>query len=144
MKNQTLLCFDYGEKRIGIAVGQTITATATALKIIKAINHRPDWETIKSLIDEWQPDRLIVGHPFTLDGERQTMTDAAEKFARQLEGRFKLPVELIAEQLSSHEAKNELKSTYDLDAAAAKLILETWLNDNIEANNRQTAANEED
>ena len=132
MKNQTLLCFDYGKKRIGLAVGQTITATATALETINVINTNPDWENIKRLINEWRPDKLIVGHPFTLDGGRQNMTDAAERFSRQLEGRFKLPVELIEEQLSSYEARRELKSTRKLDPVAARLILETWLSENID------------
>ena len=71
------------------------------------------------------------------------MTDAAERFGRQLEGRFKLPVELIEEQLSSYEARRELKSTRDLDAVAARLILETWLSENIDQNHRQTEANRE-
>ena len=143
MKNQTLLCFDYGEKRIGSAVGQTVTATATALEIIKVVNKKPNWGKIEHLIGEWRPDKLIVGHPFTLEGDRQEMTDAAEKFGRQLEGRFKLPVELIEEQLSSYEARRELKSTRDLDAVAARLILETWLSENIEQNHRQTEVNRE-
>lgn len=143
MKIQTLLCFDYGEKRIGSAVGQTITATATALEIIKVENRKPNWKKIEQLIAEWRPDKLIVGHPFTLDGDRQEMTDAAERFGRQLEGRFQLPVELIAEQLSSYEARRELKSTRDLDAVAARLILESWLNENINQNHRQTGGNRE-
>ncbi len=143
MKNQTLLCFDYGKKRIGSAVGQTITATATALEIIKVVNNKPNWGKIELLIKEWQPNKLIVGHPFTLEGDRQEMTDAAEKFVRQLEGRFKLPVELVEEQLSSYEARRELKSTRDLDAVAARLILETWLSENIDQNHRQTEVNRE-
>jgi putative pre-16S rRNA nuclease len=130
VSNQTLLCFDCGKKRIGTAVGQTITATATALEIIKTINNKPDWNSISRLIDEWSPDRLIVGKPFQLDGSRQEMTDIAERFSRQLEGRYQLPVEMIEEQLSSYEARRELKSTYDLDAVAARLILETWLSEN--------------
>jgi len=132
VKNQTLLCFDYGKKRIGSAVGQTVTATATALETINVNNTNPDWESIKRLINEWRPDKLIVGHPLTLVGGRQKMTDAAERFSRQLEGRFKLPVELIEEQLSSFEARRELKSTRKLDPVAARLILETWLSENID------------
>lgn len=130
MSNQTLLCFDCGIKRIGTAVGQTITSTATALEIIKTINNKPDWDSISRLIKEWGPDRLIVGKPFHLDGSRQEMTNIAERFSRQLEGRYKIPVEMIEEQLSSYEARRELKSTYDLDAVAARLILETWLSEN--------------
>ena len=144
MKNQTLLCFDYGEKRIGSAIGQTVTATASALQIIKVVNRKPNWEEIEYLIEEWRPDKLIVGHPLTLEGGRQKMTDAAEKFGRQLNGRFKLPVEFIEEQLSSYEARRELKSTYDLDSVAARLILETWLRDNILENHRQNDINRED
>ncbi len=144
MKNQTLLCFDYGKKRIGSAIGQTVTATATALQIIKVVNRKPNWEEIEYLIEEWRPDKLIVSHPLTLEGGRQKMTDAAEKFGRQLNGRFKLPVEFIEEQLSSYEARRELKSTYDLDSVAARLILETWLRDNILENHRQNDINRED
>ncbi len=128
----TLLCFDCGKKRIGTAVGQTISSTATALETIKTINNKPDWENISHLIKEWSPDRLVVGKPLQLDGSRQEMTELAERFSRQLEGRFHLPVEMIEEQLSSYEARRELKSTYDLDAVAARLILETWLSENID------------
>ena len=130
MSNQTLLCFDCGIKRIGTAVGQTITSTATALEIIKTTNNKPDWNSITRLIDEWGPDLLIVGKPYQLDGSRQEMTDIAERFSRQLEGRYQIKVEMIEEQLSSYEARRELKSTYDLDAVAARLILETWLSEN--------------
>ena len=131
MDNQTLLCFDYGEKRIGIAVGQTITSSATALKTIQVINKKPDWEKIEILVDEWNPNKFIVGHPLTLSGGRQKMTDAAEHFSRQLKHRFKLPVDLIGEQLSSYEARRELKSTRGLDPTSARLILETWFRENI-------------
>ncbi len=127
---KTLLCFDCGKKRIGTAVGQTITATATELEIIKSINDKPDWESISRLIKDWNPDRIIVGKPLQLDGSRQEMTDFAERFSRQLEGRYHIPVEMIEEQLSSYEARRELKSTYELDAVAARLILETWLSEN--------------
>ena len=130
MTNQTLLCFDYGEKRIGTAVGQTVSATATELQTINVKNGKPDWDGIQCLINEWQPSILIVGRPLTLEGEQQEMTVAAERFSRQLKGRFKINVEMIEEQLSSYEARRELKSTYDLDAVAARLILETWLSEN--------------
>lgn len=130
--NQTLLSFDCGKKRIGVAVGQTITATATALETIKTINGKPDWDNISRLIKEWSPNRLVVGKPLQLDGSRQEMTDIAERFSRQLDGRYHIPVEMIEEQLSSYEARRELKSTYDLDAVAARLILETWLSENID------------
>ena len=132
VNNKTLLCFDYGEKRIGVAVGQTVTSTATALQTIPVVNKKPDWEKIRTLVNEWRPDKFIVGHPLTLEGGRQKMTDAAENFSRQLEHRFKLSVDLINEQLSSYEARRELKSTRDLDPISARLILETWFRENTE------------
>ena len=144
MYNKTLLCFDYGEKRIGVAVGQTVTSTATALQTVLVINKKPDWEAIKILIDEWNPDKFIGGHPFTLRGTRQKMTDAAERFSRQLKHRFKLPVDLIDEQLSSYEAQQELKSTRNLDPTSAKLILETWFRENTNFEHRQINNNKED
>ena len=64
VNNKTLLCFDYGEKRIGVAVGQTVTSTATALQTIPVVNKKPDWEEIRILVNEWRPDKFIVGHPF--------------------------------------------------------------------------------
>ena len=142
MNNHTLLCFDYGKKRIGTAVGQTITATATALETINVNNGKPDWGHIERLINEWRPDKLIVGQPLTLDGERQDMTEAAERFTRQLEGRFKIKVEMVAEQLSSFTARRELKSTRDLDPVAARLILETWFSENDALNRRQAEKTE--
>ena len=144
MHNKTLLCFDYGEKRIGVAVGQTVTSTATALQTVLVINKKPDWEAIKILIDEWKPDKFIVGHPFTLHGTRQKMTDAAERFSRQLKHRFKLPVDLIDERLSSYEAQHELKSTRNLDPTSAKLILETYFRENTNFEHRQINNNKED
>ena len=144
MNNQTLLCFDYGEKRIGVAVGQTVTSTATALQTIPVINKKPNREMINSLIVEWEPDKFIVGHPFTLEGARQKMTDAADRFGRQLEHRFKIPVDLIDEQLSSYEARRELKSTRKLDPISARLILETWFRENKDIRYRQIDSNKED
>jgi putative Holliday junction resolvase len=99
--HKTLLCFDYGTKRIGVAVGQSITGTASPLDIIHVHNNKPDWKAIAHLIDNWKPDALVVGVPLQMDSKRQDMTIAADKFARQLEGRFHLQVYGIDERLSS-------------------------------------------
>ena len=127
--NDTVLCFDYGEKNIGVAVGQVITATATPLEIIKTISNKPDWNRISQIIKEWQPQRLVVGVPLDMEGNRQIMTDKAEKFCRQLEGRFHLPVHHADERLSSYEARQRLKSDSELDLVAAQVILEGWLHE---------------
>lgn len=129
---KTLLCFDYGSKHIGVAVGQTITGTATPLEIISSYNNQPDWEKIQQLIEDWQPAALIVGVPVHLDDTRQPMTEAAEKFVRQLEGRFHLPVFGADERLSTFEAKRRSGQETAVDSIAAQAILETWLTDNNE------------
>ena len=123
----SLLGFDYGEKRIGVAVGQSLTRTATPLEIVAVRGGQPDWARIGALIDAWHPDALVVGNPLNMDGTRQPVTDSADRFARRLAGRFGLPVFRADERLSTHDAKNLLRRTRDLDAVSAKLILETWL-----------------
>jgi len=125
---RTALGFDYGERRIGVAVGQTVTRTASPLATLAARDGRPDWAAVKKLIDEWRPEVLIVGRPRTADGAPHAMDAAIERFARRLEGRFGLAVEFVDERLSSHAAA-ELAGDgrHGVDAHAAALILETWL-----------------
>ena len=129
---KTLLCFDYGQKRIGVAVGQAITGTATPLQIINVYNNQPEWDRIQQMIKDWQPEALIVGIPIQMDDSRQEMTAAAERFVRQLEGRFHLPVFGVDERLSTFEAKNRSGMEKEIDSIAAQAILETWLAENIE------------
>ena len=126
--SETLLGFDFGDKKIGVAVGQTLSGTASPLCVIKNVQHKPDWQTIEKLLNEWKPQRLIVGIPLNMYDERQEMTDRAERFMRQLNGRFHLPVEGVDERLSTREAGERIQSLDDIDAVAAQVILETWLN----------------
>ncbi len=135
---QSVLGFDYGERRIGIATGQTITASATPLTTLKCINQKPDWVAIEKLITQWQPDALIVGLPLYLDGNSSDMTTKAERFARQLEGRFHLPVFTINESLTSFEAEQQLQqhkkidqhNKEEIDKMAAAIIVQNWLEQN--------------
>lgn len=131
----TLLGFDYGTKRIGVAVGQTITATASVLTTLNAVQQRPDWDQIGDLIKTWQPEALVVGLPFNMDDSETEVATRARRFARQLEGRYRLPVHLVDERLTSLEASRQLggppKQEGEIDALAAKLILETWLSEHI-------------
>ena len=128
----TLLGFDYGTVRIGIAVGQTLTGTANPLVTLKTINTSPDWDKISALIKEWKPQALVVGLPYNMDDTESEVAEQAKRFARQLNGRFHLPVHMVDERLTSLEAQRHLgadaEKSGELDAAAAKLILETWLN----------------
>ncbi len=129
MSGKVFLCFDHGQKRIGIAIGQSITATATALETLACKNGNPDWQEISRLIKQWQPSDFVVGLPLTMAGKRQEATESAERFARQLQGRYRLPVHLADERLSSREARHQLQDSYNIDAVAAQLILESWLRD---------------
>lgn len=127
------LGFDFGTHKIGIAVGQSLTGTATPVTTLSYIKQKPDWEGIERIIKEWQPDTLVVGLPYQMDDQEAELAARAKRFARQLQGRYKLPVEMIDERLTSKEAINRLgkKSAKDatlVDSMAAKLILETWLN----------------
>jgi putative holliday junction resolvase len=123
----TLLCFDYGEKRIGVAVGQQVTGTATALEIVAVRHGRPDWERIGTLVRDWRPVALVVGLPLDMDGARQPVTDAADRFARKLAGRFRMPVHRADERLTTMEARRQAPRRDRLDAEAARIILESWL-----------------
>ena len=129
---QTLLGFDFGTQRTGIAVGQSITGTATALCTVNARNKQPDWDRILELIDEWQPDALVVGLPLHADGSDSEITRAARKFAQQLEEHSGLPVHIMDERLSSHAAnqlqqRDNTDSKAGIDAIAAMVILQNWL-----------------
>ena len=135
MTIQTVLGFDYGTRRIGIATGQTITSSATPLITLDNINHKPDWTAIGHLIEQWKPDALIVGLPTYLDGSHSEMTEKALKFSRQLQGRYNLPVHTINESLSSFEAEQELQqykkigqhNKPEIDKMAAAIIVQSWL-----------------
>lgn len=129
----TLLGFDYGPAKIGVAVGQTLTGTATPLTTLRAVKQRPDWAAIGRLIESWRPDRLVVGLPLNMDDSEAPVAAGARRFARQLEGRYRLPVALVDERLTSRGAREAAggrpKKIEELDALAAKLILETWLSE---------------
>lgn len=125
-----VLAFDFGTKRIGVAAGQTITAGSTALMVIKVHNNRPDWSAISAVLKEWEPDSLVVGLPTNEDGSNTTVSARTRRFARQLEGRYHLPVIMLDERLSSYEARARCagkEPRSGIDAVAAQVILESWL-----------------
>jgi putative Holliday junction resolvase len=130
---RTLLAFDFGLKRIGVAVGQTLTGTANPLQTVAVRRDTPDWPAITRLMETWAPNALVVGMPLNMDGTEQDMSRRARRFGRQLEGRFGLPVHLVDERLSTREAKTRLSSVgrgeAEADPVAAQVILEGWLAD---------------
>lgn len=127
--------FDFGTKRIGLAVGQTTTCTASPLQTLIAKAGVPDWAQLTQLITRWQPRALVIGIPLNMDGTTQPMTDAAKQFAYQLKAQFHLPVYGVDERLTSFAARQALfdQGGYKLlkkqaiDSFAAQLILESWL-----------------
>ncbi len=133
-KSQTYLAFDFGLKRVGVAVGQDVTKTASPLTTLQAKNGKPNWDDVTALIAEWSPVALIVGIPSAADNADLPTTALAKKFAAQLHNRFELPVYHVDEHLTTKNAREEvyqqrgykaLRST-EIDAVAAALILETW------------------
>ena len=136
-----ILAFDFGLRRIGVAIGQQHSASARPLGAISARRGEPDWPAISRYVEEWQPGLLLVGLPCDGDGTPTRMTRSVKGFATALRQRFKLPVELVDERLTSWEAADRLKSArragshrsrltkQDVDMVAAQLILETWLSE---------------
>lgn len=130
-----MLGFDFGEKRIGVAVGDTILQMAHALTTIDAPDNASKFHQIAELIRTWQPVLLVVGHPTHLDGEAHALTKLAEKFAQRLEGRFAMPVVMVDERLTSAEAAQHLHAAgirgraqkAMIDQVAAQTILQSYL-----------------
>lgn len=125
-----VLGFDFGMKYIGVATGQEITKTATPLKSLKAKDGIPNWDDVAKLISEWSPETLIVGNPLNMDDTSQDITFCAKKFANRLRHKFKLPVHLVDERLTTWEAKQRIStcSISEYNAEAAAIITEQWLN----------------
>ena len=135
---QTLLAFDVGAKRIGVAVGNTVSLSARDVGVLDVFEAGPNWLALDRWMQEWRPDRLVVGDPATLDGGDQPIRLRARAFARQLQQRYRLPVEQVDERTSSIEAAQRFAAgrasgarrrhqAAQLDALAAAVILERWL-----------------
>ena len=130
----TLLGFDFGTRRIGVAVGQMVTSTARPLTTLDNRDGGPDWQTITDLVETWWPVALVVGLPFHMDGSEHTITRLARRFGNRLAGRYRLPVHVVDEHLSSVTAQQQLATRQgghpdkgEVDRIAASVILQTWL-----------------
>jgi len=134
----TVLAFDFGLKRIGLAAGDTLTSSAAPLPAIAVSQSGPDWGSIERELRAVHPRVLVVGAPYNADGTPGTLAAAARRFASELEKRFGLPVNMVDERWSSLEANEALKARRasgerrkrirreDIDSAAAAVILERW------------------
>lgn len=123
-RHLSFLAFDFGTRRVGVATGNTVTRSAAPLRSVVA-SAAPPFETIGRLIDEWRPDALVVGVPCHPDGTPHENTRRARRFARQLAGRFHLPVHEVDERYTTTEAA--AAGATDVDAAAASIILAQFL-----------------
>lgn len=151
-KGTTYLGFDYGAKRIGLAVGDALTGSARPLPAL-GNGRQPDWEAVARAIKEWRPAGCVVGLPVDLDGNEQAVTAQARAFAEALRQRYGVPVHLCDERLSSRAADDELRNARadgrlkrrvrkgDRDGVAARLILEQWLGGGGHATTTTTTSN---
>ena len=138
----SLLGIDFGFKRIGLAVGQTITGSTSALNTLPNERHNTNWNGLDKVIQEWRPDTFVLGLPVHKDGTDHDVTKAVRKFAVQLEERYGKPIHFQDERLSSSEAEGILQQQRasgarkkkvqkeDIDKLAAALILQRWLDAN--------------
>jgi len=125
-KSITMMAFDYGTRRVGVAVGNSVTQLGQALKTIAVTNSEILFQEIASLLQEWQPDQLVVGRPVHPDGNPHEMTAKATRFGNQLHGRFALPVSWVDERYTSAILEGDTKMRDNLDAHSAVLILEQY------------------
>lgn len=136
-----VLAFDFGVKRIGVAVGETQLGSARALTVIAGEANDARFAAVAKLLAEWQPVRLLVGRPCHEDGTPHELTARCERFAKQLRGRYGLPVDLVDERFSSVAAEAELAAAghgwrerkAQVDAEAARIILQTWFATHVPA-----------
>ncbi len=131
---RSVMGFDFGTKSIGVAIGQEVSGTASPLKALKARDGIPDWQQVKTMLDEWQPDLLVVGLPLNMDGTNQQVTFQAKKFANRLHSMFGYQVEVQDERLTTTDAKARLfdeggyrnLSKDNVDSMSAQIILESY------------------
>ncbi len=132
--NRRVMAFDFGTRRIGVASGQEMIGTGKPLAMLPARDGVPDWDLVGRLLDEWKPDRVLVGLPLNMDDTENDMCARARKFGKRLHGRFHVEVEMVDERLTSFEAKGDVMAAGGsrdfgrdgVDDRAAVLILETW------------------
>ena len=122
----TILAFDYGTRRVGVAVGNTETKVSQALKTIAAANADVLFQELENLVKEWQPDQIVVGLPTHPDGSEHEMTAKAKRFGNQLHGRFNLPISWVDERYTSVVLEGDPQMHDNLDAHSAALILEQY------------------
>tara|TARA_Y200000002_G_C22481705_1_gene579022 strand:- start:265 stop:663 length:399 start_codon:yes stop_codon:yes gene_type:complete len=123
-----IIAFDYGTKKIGVAVGQTETYTSSPLQIILNKDDKVNWSEISILLNEWKPELIIIGKPLNMDGSDSEIMKQVEKFYQKLKNTYDINLEYIDERLTTFEAKQILEDTdiNQVDANAAKILIDNW------------------
>ena len=131
-----IIAFDYGEKKIGVAVGQTSTNTSSPLKIIFNKDNKTNWISISSLLDEWKPDLILLGKPLNMDGSESEIMKKVDKFYKELKSIYDADIEFVDERLTTFEAREILKDEKhdNVDAHAAKILIDNWFDINRKKN----------
>lgn len=138
MAAQTLFALDYGTQKLGIAVGQTLTRTASGIAVLPVRGLEPDWAQLDALVQRWKPDAFVIGMPYNMDGTDSTMTRRARQFAAKVQARYARPWFAVDERLSTREARDITRQNAVragkrpndraiVDALAAQLLLEGYL-----------------
>ena len=127
-----IIAFDYGEKKIGVAVGQTSTNTSSPLQIIFNKDNKTNWASISSLLDEWKPDLILLGKPLNMDGSDSEIMKKVDKFYKELKSIYDADIEFVDERLTTFEAREILKDEKhdNVDAHAAKILIDNWFDIN--------------
>lgn len=140
---EIIMAFDFGIKRIGVAIGQKLTRTTQPIGTLKTQSGHPNWQNIEYIYNLWKPSRLIVGLPLKIDGGAQAITILSKQFAKQLQERFQITVEMHDERFTTIEARSnhnrnyyynydyglkKIKKIISIDSIAAEIILQSWLN----------------
>ena len=137
--DSVLIGFDYGTKKMGVAIAQCITKTATPLNVLKIKNENPNWEQLDQIVNDYKPDLAIIGHPGKANKQTSLLADKIEKFGSAIEKHYTMPTILFDESYSTAMARQELRDLRrdgvlsrkikrgQLDSMAAKIILEQWL-----------------
>ena len=131
-----IIAFDYGEKKIGVAVGQTSTNTSSPLQIIFNKDNNTNGTSISSLLDEWKPDLILLGKPLNMDGSESEIMKKVDKFYKELKSIYDADIEFVDERLTTFEAREILKDEKhdNVDAHAAKILIDNWFDINREKN----------
>ena len=131
---QTVMAFDFGTKNIGIAIGQEITNSSQTFYTVKANEGEPEWTQLDKVVFEWNPKLFIVGDTLNFDGSESDMKEKSDKFSNQIQKKYKIPVKLVDERLTTKEARERIKeeasmsfrSSADIHQVSAQIILESW------------------